>query len=98
MGHTPFLSILQRVAAEAGDGAPLTRRRLLKGAAMAGAASTVVGRAVLDGGNAWAAPAAGPQPRIAVIGGGISGMSAAMTLRDAGFKNVTVYEANTRLG
>jgi monoamine oxidase len=119
MGHTPFLSRLERVAGlgraarhqgvdiEALDAerrdflasdAALSRRRLLKNAALAGAASTVFGRTVLQGGSAFATPVPGGQPRIAVIGAGISGMSAAMTLRDAGFANVTVYEANTRLG
>ena len=43
-----------------------------------------------------AAPAA--QPRIAIVGAGISGMTAAMTLKDAGFRNVTVYEASDRVG
>jgi monoamine oxidase len=44
--------------------------------------------------------AAGPrtQPSIAVVGAGISGITCARTLKDVGFTNVTVYEANTRIG
>ncbi len=38
------------------------------------------------------------QPRIAIVGAGISGMTAAMTLKDAGFHQVTVYEASDRIG
>jgi monoamine oxidase len=38
------------------------------------------------------------QPRIAVVGAGLSGMTAAMTLKDAGFKHVTVYEASDHVG
>jgi monoamine oxidase len=40
---------------------------------------------------------AGAQPRIAVIGAGISGLTAAMTLQDAGYAS-TVYEASSRIG
>src|SRR5678816_2551305 len=37
------------------------------------------------------------RPRIAVIGAGISGLTAALTLRDAGYA-CTVYEASGRVG
>ena len=38
-------------------------------------------------------------PRIAIVGGGISGLTAAMTLADQGFtEGVTVYEASNRIG
>jgi monoamine oxidase len=36
-------------------------------------------------------------PRIAIVGGGIAGLHAALTLQDAGFAS-TVYEASSRLG
>jgi monoamine oxidase len=36
-------------------------------------------------------------PRIAILGGGISGLNAALTLQDAGFAS-TVYEASGRVG
>jgi monoamine oxidase len=38
-----------------------------------------------------------PDPRIAIIGGGISGLNAALTLQDAGIAS-TVYEASNRVG
>ena len=64
----------------------LTRRDLLKRAAVAGAGLTVAGRLVLHPERA-AAAGRGRQPRIAIVGAGISGMTAAMTLKDAGFTN-----------
>lgn len=40
---------------------------------------------------------AGQTPRIAIIGGGIAGLNAALTLQDAGIPS-TVYEASARVG
>ena len=40
---------------------------------------------------------AGATPRIAIVGGGISGLNAALTLHDAGFPS-TIYEASGRIG
>ncbi|TMD12634.1 MAG: FAD-dependent oxidoreductase [Chloroflexi bacterium] len=37
------------------------------------------------------------QPRIAIVGGGIAGLNAALTLSDAGYTS-TVYEASSRVG
>jgi len=61
-------------------------------------------RAFLAGAAAGAVLASMPrraraasQPRIAIIGGGISGVTAAMTLADAGY-SATVYEAAPRIG
>src|SRR5437899_903584 len=42
-------------------------------------------------------PKAGGTSRIAIIGGGIAGLNAALTLQDAGFAS-TVYEASPRVG
>jgi monoamine oxidase len=64
----------------------ITRRQFLAGAA-AGAGVLALPRF----GRAQSAP------RIAIIGGGISGLVAAMTLQDAGYAS-TIYEASTRLG
>ena len=72
----------------------LTRRDFLK---VGGAA---VGAAALSGPiTALAAPhrTGGTQGRIAIIGGGISGLNAALTLQDAGIAS-TVYEASGRVG
>jgi monoamine oxidase len=72
----------------------LTRRDFLK---VTGAA---VGAAAL-GGPVAALAATRPKPsgtsRIAIIGGGISGLNAALTLQDAGISS-TVYEASPRVG
>src|ERR1700730_5697705 len=64
-----------------------TRRDFLK---LTGA---VVGAAALGG----RLPAFAQAPRIAIVGGGISGLNAALTLQDAGIA-ATVYEASSRVG
>ena len=72
----------------------LTRRDFLK---VTGAA---VGAAALGGSMAALASTTQPggtQGRIAIIGGGISGLNAALTLQDAGIAS-TVYEASGRVG
>ncbi len=75
----------------------LTRRQLLAAGVVGSAAVSAIGQFVLAG-RAGATPQPRTQPSIAVVGAGISGTSAAMTLRDAGFTRVTVYEANNRIG
>jgi len=72
----------------------LTRRDFLK---ITGAA---VGAAALSGPAAAVAAVtrrAGTQGTIAIIGGGIAGLNAALTLQDAGITS-TVYEASSRVG
>jgi monoamine oxidase len=66
-----------------------SRRELLKRAGVAGAAVAVAGPAAFAS-RAGAATA----PRIAIVGGGIAGLSAALTLADKGFAS-TIYEAST---
>jgi monoamine oxidase len=72
----------------------LTRRDFLK------VTGATVGAAAL-GGPVAALAATQPKPsgtsRIAIIGGGISGLNAALTLQDAGISS-TVYEASPRVG
>jgi monoamine oxidase len=65
-----------------------TRRDFIK------ATGATVGAAALTG---PIAAFASPAPRIAIIGGGISGLNAALTLFDAGYTS-TVYEASDRVG
>jgi monoamine oxidase len=66
----------------------LTRRDFLK------VSGATVGAAALTGSlPAFAASA----PRIAIIGAGIAGLNAALTLHDAGIRS-TVYEASNRVG
>ena len=73
--------------------AEISRRDLLKGAGALAAglalSGTLAGRELI-------AHAATP-PRIAIIGGGISGLNAALTLQDAGYAS-TIYEASSRVG
>jgi monoamine oxidase len=72
----------------------LTRRDFLK------VSGATVGAAALGGPVAAFASAPKPiakQGRIAIIGGGIAGLNAALTLQDAGIAS-TVYEASDRVG
>src|SRR5947209_8778330 len=105
MARTPLVRELQQLASEhrqAGreriplakvrEGrAAISRRHLLKGGT-AGAASLA-----LAGPWSLAQAAFAASPRIGIIGAGISGLSAALTLQDAGFSS-TVYESSTRIG
>src|SRR5712692_10528877 len=109
MAKTPLMRALQKLAGEHAaaerlgievaevraleEEAGLSRREFLKRSGAVGAAMAVGGPMAL------ARPArAASAPRIAVVGGGIAGLSAALTLRDQGVAS-TVYEASPdRLG
>src|SRR5262249_12377189 len=65
-----------------------TRRDFLKTIGVTGAIAALKAPARLP---------AGPQPRIAIVGGGIAGLNAALTLQDAGYA-CTIYEASSRIG
>src|SRR6478672_11565986 len=68
------------------------RREFLKGAGAAAAVAAVAGPLAL------ARPArAAAAPRIAIIGGGIAGLAAALTLQDNGI-SADVYESSGRVG
>jgi monoamine oxidase len=104
MARTPLLSKFQRLFEDFEEadrsgrtveavqqerrGLPLTRRDFLK------VSGATVGPAALTG--ALGALAA-QTPRIAIVGGGIGGLNAALTLQDAGYAS-TVYEASGRVG
>jgi monoamine oxidase len=89
MARTPLLSRLQEAFRDSAGG-EISRRDFLK---VTGAA---VGAAALSG----AVPAfarAGAPPRIGIMGAGIAGMNAALTLQDKGFAS-TIFEASDRIG
>src|SRR6266849_1622623 len=73
----------------------ISRRDLLKGAGV-----ITAGVALSDPLN-WAGQvfkvAASGMPRIGIIGAGIAGLNAALTLQDAGLRS-TVYEASSSIG
>ena len=70
----------------------VSRREFLKGAGAVGAAAAVAGPL------AFARPArAAAAPRIAIVGGGIAGLAAALTLQDNGVY-ADVYESSGRVG
>lgn len=79
-------SLARRCAVESG-GLQLPRRAVLAGAGALLAAPIVRPTSAL----------AAAQPRIAIAGAGIAGLTAALTLQDAGYK-CTVYEASGRVG
>src|SRR4051812_20409309 len=107
MARTPLLRAFQRLAEEhrtagrlgispaelRGQRADaLTRGQFLKRAGVVGAGAMALPTAALA-----ARPANGTSPRIAIVGGGIAGLNAALTLADKGYAS-TVYEAGTRVG
>jgi monoamine oxidase len=96
------VELLEELRAE--ESSRLTRRDLLKRAGLVGAAATFgpaafAGAAKADDPSSAAAFGSkhGPKPRIAIVGGGIAGLNAALTLSDAGLSS-TVYEASNRIG
>ena len=102
MARTPLLIAFRRLAADhrAAErlGIPVeelpgySRREFLKQVGVTGAAVAVAGPALLSQ-RARAATA----PRIAIVGAGIAGLNAVLTLADKGIPS-TIYEASTGIG
>lgn len=108
MARTPLMRAVQRLAREHQAASTLgievedsrererkariSRREFVMRTGAMGAAAAVAGQ-VVSAKPAFAASA----PRIAIIGGGIAGLTAALTLRDKGIYS-DVYESSTRLG
>ncbi len=105
MSRTHVMHVLRQLAAEhaaarrlrvpAAEVRGSSRRELLGRAAALGLTAVLAGRTTHD---AQAAPARASvrgagAPRIAVVGAGIAGLTAALTLQDAGL-GCTLYEAN----
>ncbi|MEU7604518.1 NAD(P)/FAD-dependent oxidoreductase [Streptomyces sp. NPDC040724] len=110
MARTPLMHALRRLAAEHAAAARLgmpaaevrgsTRRELLGRAAALGLGAALAGSAAGAAHAAEATPDKKPvsPARVAVIGAGISGLTAALTLKDAGV-DCTLYEADpSRVG
>ncbi|MFD3542234.1 flavin monoamine oxidase family protein [Streptomyces sp. NPDC058662] len=109
MARTSVMHALKRLAAEhaaarrldlpAADVRGLSRRALLERAAALGLGTALATTAATA--RAATPPDSRPPtgtPRVAVVGAGIAGLTAALTLKDAGIA-CTVYEANpTRVG
>jgi monoamine oxidase len=102
MARTPLLRAIERLAREHDEAKRLgigvdelrerayTRRELLRRGGIAGAALAL--------GGAAARPArATTSARIGIVGGGIAGLTAALTLQDKGVAS-TVFESSARIG
>ncbi len=103
MSRTPLMRMLRRLASEHQAAlqqgvsietirerqAHLQRRDFLKMAAFAAAASLAPSAKPLFAG--------GRQPKIAIVGAGVAGLNAALTLRDAGVA-ATLYESDDHFG
>ena len=96
MARTQLMQFLKTLSSDVGKGQPISvaeplaapsRRRFVAGAAAIAASAAV----------AEAAFAASSKVRIAIVGAGIAGLNAALTLQDAGIAS-TVYEASSRIG
>lgn len=110
MARTPLMQALQRMASEHAEADErgisvekvrherrlrLSRRDLLKGTGALAAGIAFIDPLNLAG-RFMKADAAG-QPRIGIVGAGIAGLNAALTLQDAGYAS-TVFEASSRVG
>ncbi|MFF4714788.1 flavin monoamine oxidase family protein [Streptomyces eurythermus] len=86
----------ERLGPPVAEARAVRRRALLKGAA--GTAAATAAATAPAPAAAAPVPAAASGPRVAVVGAGIAGLTAALTLRDAGYA-CTLYEAHpTRVG
>jgi len=77
------VEVVRETRARAAEKRGPTRRRILQGAGALAATALLPRRAFAKG-----------APRVAIIGAGISGLSAALTLADAGIAS-TIYESST---
>lgn len=105
MARTPLMRALRRLASEHAEasykGISIDEVRQRRRTAMSrrdfvkGAGAVVAGFTLADLGLRTAR--ASSPPRIAIVGGGIAGLNAALTLQNAGYAS-TIYEASSRVG
>ena len=92
MARTPLAEHLEKLAVEGGLTPGYTRRDALKRAGL------VAGGAMAAGATRWAPLAnAATAPRIAVVGGGLAGLTCTYRLKQAGY-SAQLYEGSDRLG
>jgi monoamine oxidase len=92
MARTPLAAAVQDAASAlvAGEERRTTRTRFVKEAGVAALGVTALGR--------FAAPARGAAaPKIVVVGAGLAGLSAAYSLKNAGY-DAEIHEASDRIG
>jgi monoamine oxidase len=112
MARTPLMYALQRFTSECTEAfergveveqvrnereTHISRRTLLKGAGAIAAGAVLAGSPLSNLIGSRLTASAASKPRIAIVGAGIAGMNAALTLHDAGLPT-TVYEASSRIG
>ena len=96
MARTPLANAVEEAVAKiADDEARITRRGLLKGAGAAVAGASLLGNLARPAWARSARPLA--STRIAVVGAGLAGLTAAYRLQQAGYA-AQVYEASSRIG
>jgi len=106
MARTPLLRAFERLAAEhrAAERLGIPPAELRGQRTERYSRGEFLKRAGVTGAGLAVAPAAlarkasgGSAPRIAIVGGGIAGLTAALSLSDAGYAS-TIYESSTRVG
>lgn len=92
MARTPLLARVEEAAAgiAAARGEVTTRREIVKRATVAAVGLSALGRFAPLARGATA-------PRVAIVGGGLAGLTSALRLKQAGI-GATVYEASARVG
>jgi monoamine oxidase len=95
MARTPLANAVEEAVAKIADEqTKTTRRRFLKGAGATVVGASLLGR-LAEPGNAQGAPP--PGTRIAVVGAGLSGLTCAYRLQQAGYA-AQIFEASGRIG
>src|SRR5262245_6941567 len=106
MPHTPFVGMLRRAMRAAGEASirNVETKRVLEARALRTtsrreflARTSGAALAAVTASSLLAKPPSGNSANVVVIGAGLSGLTCAYRLKQAGI-NATIYEANTRIG